>query len=253
MTIQYASDLHLEFEINSFYLQQNPLPPVADVLVLAGDITYLREDFYRHRFFDYVSEHWEKVFWLPGNHEFYCGIDMNLYNFSKAVPIRNNVFLVNDITIELNDISLIFSTLWSEIEEKFARLIERNVSDFECIVRDGKKLSSEEFNRLHYNSLEFIKKESIRLKNEKKVIVTHHLPSNLCNATEFLGSKINSVFCTELTDFVEECGANYWIFGHSHRNIPGFTIGKTKMLTNQLGYIQLDEQNGFKPDAVLSI
>ena len=253
MKIQYCSDLHLEFEQNSSFLQQNPIIPTADILVLAGDITYLRDDFYTNSFFDYVSDNWKKVFWIPGNHEFYCGIDMLNYDFSEPIKIRKNVLLVNDLTLKIDGINLVFSTLWSKINKLHQNYIEMNVADFHAIVNNNQKLTAKIFNELHKKSLNFLKNECQRLKDEKKVIITHHLPSNKCNASEFNGSKLNSAFCTELTDFVEKCGADYWIYGHSHRNKLDFNIGKTKMLTNQLGYVHHNEHKSFKVDKIIEI
>lgn len=43
MRIQYMSDLHLEFQEHSIFLKQNEMPVTGEVLVLAGDIFYLKD------------------------------------------------------------------------------------------------------------------------------------------------------------------------------------------------------------------
>ena len=48
---------------------------------------------------------------------------------------------------------------------------------------------------------------------------------------------------------------DFWIFGHTHYNGrtvgKGLTIGQTRLLTNQLGYIRKEEQRGFNPQATV--
>ena len=65
-----------------------------------------------------------------------------------------------------------------------------------------------------------------------------------------IGSK---AFGTEMCNFIEDSKIDYWIYGHHHCNVSDFTIGKTKLVTNQLGYIKYHENENFRNDAVFSI
>jgi len=64
MTIQYASDLHLEFAENEFFIKNNPLTTGADILLLGGDILQFRTMKQHEWFFDYVSENFGATYWI---------------------------------------------------------------------------------------------------------------------------------------------------------------------------------------------
>lgn len=90
--IQYASDLHLEFIENTRYLENNPIQPVADILMLAGDTSYLGdESFLKHPFWDWASKNYKQVIVIPGNHEFYKGYDLGQLYEGWCLGIRPNV------------------------------------------------------------------------------------------------------------------------------------------------------------------
>lgn len=253
MKIQYASDLHFEFSDNYSYIKRNPLKPVGDILILAGDIGYLNDDNYnKYPFWDYVSDNFEQVIVGVGNHELYKYYDLAQMPRGEVCTIRDNVKCYYDAIVQIEDIDIIISTLWSKIPLEDAYLTERGVSDFHRILYDGEFLTSEKFNQEHERCFHFTQ-EAVAKSTAKHIIaVTHHVPSFQLASPEFAGSRINGAFTVELRQYIEASPVEYWIYGHSHRNIDKI-IGRTQCLSNQLGYVYHNEYHTFDPGKIIQI
>lgn len=250
MKIQYCSDLHLEFKENRNFLLKNPLIPSGDILLLAGDIipfALLKEHDY---FFDFISANYERVYWVPGNHEYYH-YDLGDVKNPLYKKIRKNVFLVNNQIISHKSVNFIFSTLWSSISPQNELVVQQRVSDFSLIKTQGEKITSAHFNSMHQTDYAFLKTALNASGSKANVVVTHHVPTFLNYPEQYKNSNINEAFAVELHDFILNSNAAYWIYGHHHHNTPEFTIGNTIMLTNQLGYVQQQEQKGFKTNSII--
>lgn len=252
MTFQYASDLHLEFPENRAYLKTRPIEPVADVLLLAGDIVPFREIDRHNSFFDYLSGHFEKTYWVPGNHEYYrSDLADKSGTFNEA--IRHNLFLVNNQSLIVEDTKFIFSSLWSNISAENADSIQNQLNDFKVISYKNNPLKFTDYNDYHKESLHFLERELSLGKHPKKVVVTHHVPTFRNYPLEYLNSPLNEAFAAELESLIEKTQPAFWIFGHHHRNIPNFKIGETELCTNQLGYVAYNEHLGFDPKKTIDL
>lgn len=256
MKVVYASDLHLEFKENTRYMEENPLIPSGEILLLAGDIHYLKrakdETYYPHPFWDWASANFLQTLVVAGNHEFYKGKDLSRMTEGAVVDIRPNIQLCHNAVITIENVDFILTTLWGRIPTVDAFMIENSVSDFRQITYGEEYFSASDFNREYRKSLAFLQ-DAIGKAANKKVVVTHHVPTELCMSPDFKGSKLNSAFVVELHDFIFDSPVDYWVYGHSHRNMPEVGINGTKLICNQLGYIADGEENSFKADAFFEI
>ena len=253
MKIQYASDLHLEFEDNTDYLLKNPLKVTGEILILAGDIHVIDSDNYlENPFWDWASKNYKRVIIAFGNHEFYNGYDLSAMKDGFKLKIRDNIYYYYNCVISMDNIDIIVSSLWSYIHDKNKMACEMGVNDFRKIRWGENILTAELFNEEHKRCLNFIQKSLNQSKAKTKIVVTHHVPSSLLIAKEFEGSHLNDAFIVDLTDYIIKSGVKFWIFGHSHRNINS-VIGKTSCLCNQLGYVIADEHKTFNNEANIEL
>jgi hypothetical protein len=108
------------------------------------------------------------------------------------------------------------------------------------------------FNDEHSRCFRFLE-QSVKQSTARHLIVaTHHVPSFELMAPEFKGSPLNGAFTVELGGFIADSPIEYWIYGHSHRNINK-VIGNTRCICNQLGYVFSNEHTSFDKEAHISI
>ena len=260
LKIQFVSDLHLEFPDNRAWLAAHPLEVTGDILLIAGDSAYLdlpnsgRETYKAYDFWDWASRNYKQVIVCLGNHDFYGYYDLATMPDGYCLDIRPNVKAYYNSVVHLPDVDIIVSTLWSFIEPDIDFIVERSVSDFYRIKYEGHRLNAQNFNAEHERCIAFIKQSVTESKAKTKIVLTHHVPTQLCTVDEFKGSTINGAFTVELGDYIADSGIDYWIYGHSHRNMDA-KIGKTQIISNQFGYLSHGEpqNNGFDPKRYIEL
>lgn len=267
---QYISDLHLEFTENREFLRRNPIKPVGEVLLIAGDFAYsVRNneskwsyDIYADKFLDYFSKNWTYTIIVPGNHEYYGANDSIYLNESQYIKaqIRSNVFVLNNLIIDLikennkiriatwNDrlnpsiedkmVRILGTTLWSFIPYESHISIKRGMNDYNyCFYEENETLSIGRTIELHYSALNFLKSGLCSsLSGKKNIIVTHHLPSFKCISKGYQNNQLNNAYASDLNNFIKTMKPTAWVFGHSH-NIGKWKIGDTKLYEASLGYV----------------
>jgi len=252
ITFQYCSDLHLEMELNKRWVKKYPLIVKGDILLLSGDILLLNQMDQHSDFLDQLSENFKAVYWIPGNHEYYLSENSDAEGSFKTA-VRDNVFLLNNKVIEIDDLALICTTLWSKIDPLQTYAISRSMNDFRHIKKDGHPLTVAGYNEWHERDLDFLKAAIARYDTCKKIVMTHHVPTFMNYPRQYAGDILNQAFATELYDLIEQSGVSHWLFGHTHCNTPEFSIGTTRLLTNQLGYVRHGEHNTFSRECCFTV
>lgn len=237
MKFYILSDLHLE--MSNYNLEK-----IKDVdnLILAGDIGIPTSPEYES-FIKKTSELYKNVFLITGNHEYYEN-DIRSTNDIIELLIKeyDNVYFLNNKTIDIDDYRIIGTILWSDIMEYERSEIQQYISDFRLI----KNWSIEKNNHEHFKNIQFIKNEIKRglSDNKKLIIITHHAPlRNITCKPEHIGSLLSSAFSTDLS-YLFKKPIVAWIFGHTHYSC-NTTFNDIKLISNQRGYN--DEKTKFDP------
>ena len=254
MKIQYASDLHLEFDENTKFLSEHPLEVKGDIMVLAGDILLFGEKLMsEHPFWDWCSDHYTHTFIVPGNHEYYNRTDVlsTLNNFTFA--LRRNVTYINNRSITLGNTELFFTTLWTRISDEDLAGVQIHMTDCHRIAFSDHILLATDYARAHEQCFTWLKKALSESTAAHKVVVTHHCPI-VAEDPRYADNGLSSAFVIDLVEFIKASEIDYWIFGHTHWNAKrGTQVGNTTLLTNQMGYLTHGGEKGFSLNEFIEI
>ena len=282
MKICVVSDIHMEiggFPGKTKYLD-------GDVLVIAGDLT--KSIYFYEKANEYpnlkkgmldikkLERYWfpkfKKIYYVMGNHEHYGNVFKYSANMIEKYFEGTNVKILDNSSELYEGILFIGSTLWTDFDKKNICKMqdaETFMRDYEYITRVPlRELTYVERNHpkphIKYGMMtaDFIYDEHIRsvgtirqlLENNKEVptvVITHHAPSLRCQNVQRHGTNMIHAYCSDLEPLIEENSQiKLWISGHTHDN-HDFMVGETRLLSNQHGYINYENQaRYFRPKTV---
>jgi len=235
--IQIYSDLHIEF------MKQIPqIQPTAKYLFLVGDICQLNHPLF-FIFFDYCSLRWEKIFYTPGNHEFYFRKkNYKQINFEYELKLKEkykNIFYLNQNSVSLNDeIDVYGCVFWTDSYDnslhdyreirQFSEITMQNTPiDYSFI----KKLSEQ-----HFKSIS----EYLNKSTKQTIIMTHFPPDQVGTINPAYNSQsqgIKDYFAwNNILKDLNLKNVPLWLSGHTHWSYDIMYNTNTRLISNQLGY-----------------
>jgi len=248
MSIQIASDLHLECLSNNEY--ENLIKPTAPILVLAGDIGNLYKFNQLKDFIKWCCEKFVAVLYVPGNHEYYRHYNIPTLPFYKLnFRLKSlekqfkNLYILRRKILEINNIYIAGCTLWSKFKKSVLPPYIVRIKGFNKFI----------YNNEHYKDLKFIKQTIYKSQQDKKklIIITHHLPLYLKFCNHF-DDTFNSLYFTNLEFLLDKNKVHTWICGHVHKNFDFIHKNGTRVMSNQKGKVK-DNITDYSPNCIIQL
>jgi hypothetical protein len=242
MRIQYTSDLHLDdWPISTPFSEF--LTPVAELLVLAGDICPVENPIYES-FIRWCSRNWKHIILITGNHEYFCKhVPRTMRSIDETIAqictrMRNVKFLQGGDSIVIGGLRFVGATLWTNIPADVWPHVNGIKGDFRETYTErqngmGGLTTAADTSALHQQHRHGIA-EAIANSKEPVVVVTHHVPSFSLISPEYRWTQFVTTYASESDDLIG-AGPILWICGHAHR-AGNWTVRDVPCLMNARGY-----------------
>jgi Calcineurin-like phosphoesterase len=219
-TFQYLSDLHLE---------RNPIPKIpqtAEYLCLAGDIGHPEEHHFQS-FISTIKSYYTKVFFTPGNHEYYQRFkkgqslktkeELDTYMHTLCDSLGNVEFMQQRMVPVDQEKKLYIAgtTLWGNPLNRplYPSFDYKNI--YTQHLDSVEPMKESNYYEYHQQSVSFIKSMKKEQQGKPIIMMTHHIPSYRWNTPKHLKSNYIHFYCNHLDHLI---GPPFvaWITGHSH-------------------------------------
>lgn len=235
---QILSDLHLEIGGN-----YGKLNPVADTLLLAGDISKKKPIDEYKKFLGYISSNWKKIYMVLGNHEFYGSKNRSkdVEKYREIMLEYNNIKLLERDSVIDDGYHIMGCTLWSRA------ISDVGLNDFARIRDENyKRLTTKKMHEWHLKDREWLTDE---LKKDcgEKIVMTHFMPLMNCDIpnSKYPSDPVyDAYYGNDMYDLFSQ--ADVWISGHTHQRFD-FVKNDTRWICAANGYI--DEETNREGEA----
>ncbi len=239
-----ASDLHLEFRQGQerAYWEAFPKSEGVKVCICAGDLTVFGQPdrtVYEH--FVGLCNRFDKVLYVPGNHEYYgsdpADVARRLAAIELALGSSLKVLRAGEPYV-YDGQRFVGDTMWF-VDKPEVHIYKRLISDSFQI----KGLFPWCFTQSHL-FMSWIKDNL----QEDDVVITHHVPNDVDTLPRWKGNQTQPYFlnddCHRYFMNPNTLRPKAWIYGHTH-DPHDYHIGRTHFVCNPIGY---PGERGYLPE-----
>ena len=236
MKLRILSDLHFEFHKDAGKgMVRELVAEPGEVLVLAGDIAVGHALPAALGLFCAKFDH---VVYVAGNHEYYRHDPIEVTEILQQCTQRfANFHWLDSSAVTIAGQRFVGATLWFS-EHAGEHPARHFLSDFAAI---------EDFEpwvyRQHERAVAYLGSQV----RPTDVVVTHHLPSQVCVHPKWETSPLNAFFVHDLEWLIRDRQPKLWIHGHTHEPVD-VQLGATRIVANPFGYKGVEEPPGFSLD-----
>jgi len=266
MFIRLCSDIHLEFSNGEMDLPELPTDKET-VLVLAGDIGLARKEWTYVPFLTEISNRFQQVIYVMGNHEHYKGrFSTSYHDIANGICHLPNVDIYDGEFMIIDDVAFVCATFWASMNNGDPNVMweaKQTMNDYKSI-RHGptnepwkRKLLPEETVSKNQEHKDFIFSEITKHKEDGRtvVVVTHHAPhvGSLDGADDaFRTSRMGGAYYTECFEDIANSKPDLWLHGHLHQS-SDYKIENTRIICNPRGYYPDSLNPEFNPVLLLEV